>query len=77
MKWNMRRARELEALRAMLYELSGLDRGSSFIGKTQRCIETARRLMNGNSRTMRVAFIDFLWQQCIDERGAVKAEKAK
>ena len=66
MEWTDERAEELKVLRYLLAMMSGLNRGSDFLGKVQYCIETAQRLQE--SRDLHPSFIRHLEKICVAER---------
>ena len=61
--WPDDRITELSELRDMLHEISGLNRGSDFLGKVQRSISLAEKLTRTNFAARRKSFCAFLQDQ--------------
>ena len=67
-KWNKNRANELNLMSALLYEVSCLNSGSHVIERIRYCITLANKLNNGNIRTGRQSFNQFISDLCIADR---------
>lgn len=61
--WPDDRIAELSELRDMLHEISGLNRGSDFMGKVQRAITCAEKLTRTDFTARRKSFCAFLQEE--------------
>jgi hypothetical protein len=61
--WDKERREQTGKLRALLWEIQGLNRGSDFLGKVQRCIDTADELLKTDFRKMRLSYMEFLIEE--------------
>ena len=60
MMWDKERREQTDKLRTLLLELSSLNRGSDFLGKVQRCIDTAEELLKADYVQPKESYIHFL-----------------
>jgi len=60
MVWNKERLTQTDQLRTLLWELSSLNRGSDFLSKVQRCIDTAEELLKTDHVQPKKSYIHFL-----------------
>lgn len=61
--WDKERREQTGKLRALLWEIQGLNRGSDFLGKVQRCIDKADELLKTDFRQMRLSYMEFLIEE--------------
>jgi hypothetical protein len=61
--WDKERREQTDKLRSLLWELSSLNRGSDFLGKVQRCIESADELLKTDFRQLKLSYMEFLIEE--------------
>lgn len=61
--WDKERLVQTDKLRTLLWELSSLNRGSDFLGKVQRCIDTAEELLKTDHVQPKESYMEFLIEE--------------
>lgn len=75
--WPDDRIAELSELRDMLHEISGLNRGSDFMGKVQRAISLAEKLTRTDFAARRKSFCAFLQDEAFKGSANEKAQQPR
>lgn len=77
MRWTKSRCKEIDLLRKLLLDISGINHGSNALGKLAACERIAARLTSNNIDQARSSFLQFLVECAAEDRATSRTLRGK